>query len=85
MTHQPLAYLNEEFLETAEARPIRILSEYLEPLQRFKEQKIQDTVVFFGSARFRKQSPARAYELAGPTTLESSRPACHNNPTWTRA
>ena len=34
-----------------EARPIRILSEYLEPLQRFKEQKIQDTVVFFGSAR----------------------------------
>src|ERR1700681_1600380 len=51
MTHQPLAYLNEEFLETAEARPIRILSEYLEPLQRFKEQKIQDTVVFFGSAR----------------------------------
>ena len=31
--------------------PIRILSEYLEPLRRFKEQKIQDTVVFFGSAR----------------------------------
>src|SRR5580704_16883819 len=51
MTQQPLAYLNEEFLETAEARPIRILSEYLEPLQRFKDQKIQDTVVFFGSAR----------------------------------
>ena len=51
MTLQPLAYLNEEFLETAGARPIRILSEYLEPLRRFKEQKIQDTVVFFGSAR----------------------------------
>jgi uncharacterized protein (TIGR00730 family) len=51
MTHQPLAYHNEEFLESAEARPIRILSEYLEPLRRFKEQKIQDTVVFFGSAR----------------------------------
>jgi uncharacterized protein (TIGR00730 family) len=51
MTLQPLAYLNEEFLETAEARPIRILSEYLEPLRRFREQKIQDTVVFFGSAR----------------------------------
>src|SRR5205814_172366 len=48
---QPLAYLNPEFLDSAEARPIRILSEYLEPLQRFKEQKIQDTVVFFGSAR----------------------------------
>src|SRR5436309_8805974 len=48
---QPLAYLNPEFLDSAEARPIRILSEYLEPLQRFKEQKVQDTVVFFGSAR----------------------------------
>src|SRR5881397_720988 len=48
---QPLAYLNAEFLDSADARPIRILSEYLEPLQRFKEQKIQDTVVFFGSAR----------------------------------
>src|SRR5262249_10763518 len=51
MTKQPMAYLNDEFLESAEARPIRILSEYLEPLRRFKDQKIQDTVVFFGSAR----------------------------------
>jgi len=51
MVQQPLAYLNAEFLESNEARPIRILSEYLEPLRRFKDQKIQDTVVFFGSAR----------------------------------
>src|SRR5688572_26141193 len=51
MSDQPMAYLNREFLEDAEARPIRILSEYLEPLSRFKQQKIQDTVVFFGSAR----------------------------------
>jgi hypothetical protein len=51
MTHQPMAYLDPEFLESEEARPIRILAEYLEPLRRFKEQKIQDTVVFFGSAR----------------------------------
>ncbi len=51
MPQQPLAYLYPEFLESQEARPIRILAEYLEPLGRFKEQKIQDTVVFFGSAR----------------------------------
>ena len=51
MSQQPLAYLYPEFLESDEARPIRILAEYLEPLGRFKEQKIQDTVVFFGSAR----------------------------------
>src|SRR5829696_1798750 len=51
MSQQPLAYQHPEFLESAEARPIRILAEYLEPLRRLKEQKIQDTVVFFGSAR----------------------------------
>src|SRR6187399_1538823 len=51
MPQQPMAYLSPEFLESEEARPLRILSEYLEPLRRFKEQKIQDTVVFFGSAR----------------------------------
>src|SRR5262245_45582529 len=51
MSQQPLAYLYREFLESDEARPIRILSEYLEPLRRFKQQKIQDTIVFFGSAR----------------------------------
>ena len=51
MSHQPLAYLFPEFLESNEARPIRILAEYLEPLRRFRDQQIQDTVVFFGSAR----------------------------------
>jgi uncharacterized protein (TIGR00730 family) len=51
MSQQPLAYQHPEFLESPEARPIRILAEYLEPLRRFRDQKIQDTVVFFGSAR----------------------------------
>ena len=51
MSQQPLAYLDAQFLESDEGRPLRILSEYLEPLRRFREQKIQDTVVFFGSAR----------------------------------
>src|SRR5436189_198387 len=37
MTQQPVAYLYPDFLESAEARPIRILSEYLEPLRRIKE------------------------------------------------
>jgi uncharacterized protein (TIGR00730 family) len=51
MNTQPLAYLSREFLESEEGRPMRILSEYLEPLRRFRQEKIQDTVVFFGSAR----------------------------------
>jgi uncharacterized protein (TIGR00730 family) len=48
---QPLAYHDPVFLETDDARPIRILSEYLDPLRRFRAENIQDTVVFFGSAR----------------------------------
>ena len=51
MTQQPLAYHDLEFLDSSEARPIRILSEYLEPRKRFRTENIQDTVVFFGSAR----------------------------------
>src|SRR6266850_5522137 len=51
MPDQPLAYMDPAFLESDEARPIRILAEYLEPLRRLKAQNIQDTVVFFGSAR----------------------------------
>ena len=58
MHDQPLAYMNPEFLESEEARPLRILAEYLEPLRRFREQNIQDTVVFFGSARVHSRSDA---------------------------
>ena len=55
---QPLAYLDPEFLNSEEARPLRILAEYLEPLRRFKAQNIQDTVVFFGSARIDSREDA---------------------------
>ena len=55
---QPLAYLDPAFLESEEARPLRILAEYLEPLGRFKAQNIQDTVVFFGSARIHSREVA---------------------------
>jgi uncharacterized protein (TIGR00730 family) len=52
---QPLAYMLPEFLESDEARPIRILAEYLEPHRRFRKERIRDTVVFFGSARIRSR------------------------------
>lgn len=48
----PLAYNNEEFLDSPDARVLRILAEYQEPMARFRRERIQDTVVFFGSARF---------------------------------
>ncbi len=59
MAHkQPLAYHDEMFLDSTDARPLRILAEYLDPLRRFREQNIQDTVVFFGSARVHSRQKA---------------------------
>ena len=45
------AYKNEQFINSPDARALRILAEYLEPYTRFREFKIRDTIVFFGSAR----------------------------------
>lgn len=51
-THIPeKAYKSSSFLNSPDARVIRILSEYLEPLARFRRLRIRDTIVFFGSAR----------------------------------
>jgi uncharacterized protein (TIGR00730 family) len=58
MNEQSLAYENPEFLKTPDARPIRILAEYLDPLRRFRKENIQDTVVFFGSARVHSRQRA---------------------------
>jgi len=49
----PLAYENPDFLNSPDGRVLRILAEYQEPMARFRRERIQDTVVFFGSARFR--------------------------------
>jgi uncharacterized protein (TIGR00730 family) len=58
---RPVAYKDEEFLDSPEARSIRILSEYLEPLHHFKREKIRDTVVFFGSARITEDGALGRY------------------------
>ena len=57
----PLAYQNEPFLNSPEGRILRILSEYAEPLARFRREQIQDTVVFFGSARFHSRLDAERH------------------------
>jgi uncharacterized protein (TIGR00730 family) len=59
MGSQPKAYLDHNFLKSEDARPIRILAEYLEPRRRFKLENIQDTVVFFGSARIHSREAAQ--------------------------
>lgn len=57
----PVAYREEAFLQSPESRPLRILSEYLWPLAHFQDEKIQDTIVFFGSARIREEGPLSRY------------------------
>src|ERR1700680_4045654 len=54
----PLAYENEAFVNSPDGRILRILSEYMEPIARFRREQIQDTVVFFGSARFHSRAVA---------------------------
>jgi len=46
-----VAYQDQHFLESGDARTLRILSEYLEPQSRLRRAGVQHTVVFFGSAR----------------------------------
>jgi len=54
-----VAYLNQKFLNSPDARALRILAEFLEPLAHFRREKIRDTVVFFGSARLREDGPLK--------------------------
>ncbi len=69
----PLAYENKKFLGSPEGRILRILAEYQEPLSRFRRERIQDTIVFFGSARFHSRSEAeealQVLEKPGSATL----------------
>ena len=68
-----LSYEDQEFLAGEDGRPVRILSEYLGPLHRFRAANIHDTIVFFGSARLVERRTARALLSRGAGT----RPSAH--------
>ena len=79
---RPLAYKNEQFIDSEDGRPLRILAEYLEPLQVFRRERIRDTIVFFGSARLAPNGPlapyyAEARELARLITTWSKGLSSH--------
>lgn len=74
----PVAYKNPKFLDSRSGRAIRILSEYLQPLAHFRNERVQDTIVFFGSARIKETGPLANYyhearELARLVTEWSGR------------
>jgi hypothetical protein len=71
-----VAYHDAAFMEGDGGRALRILAEYLQPLQRFQRLGVRDTVVFFGSARLAPDGPLGRYdrearELAGLVTAWS--------------
>lgn len=70
----PLAYENAEFLNSPDGRMLRMMAEYQEPMARFRRERIQDTVVFFGSARFRALDVAHS-ELELLANTGSAEPA----------
>jgi len=55
------AYQNDSFMQSTDARPLRIVAEYLAPLSVFRREHIHDTIVFFGSARLREDGPLGRY------------------------
>jgi uncharacterized protein (TIGR00730 family) len=72
----PLAYKNAHFMQSEAARPLRLVAEYLAPLEAFRREQIQDTIVFFGSARITPDGPLGRYyvqarELARLVTVWS--------------
>jgi uncharacterized protein (TIGR00730 family) len=80
----PLAYQNEPFLNSPDGRILRILSEYQEPLARFRREQIQDTVVFFGSARFQGDAAAKT-NLTAVEKNETKAPAAQQDKNLKRA
>ncbi|MEO0510304.1 MAG: LOG family protein [Verrucomicrobiota bacterium] len=64
------AYKNLDFLNSGDARNIRVLCELTEPGIRFEEEKIKDTIVLFGSARTRPTEKAEAKLKAIEASIE---------------
>jgi len=78
---RPLAYKDVNFLDSDDARPLRILAEYLAPMHALMREKVQDTIVFFGSARIAEDGPLGRYyrdarELARRVTAWSLHLPC---------
>jgi uncharacterized protein (TIGR00730 family) len=55
-----LAYQDPVFIESRPARPLRILAEYIDPINRLRRASVADTIVMFGSARIQPRDRALA-------------------------
>ena len=76
--HKPVAYKDEGFLDSDDARPLRILAEYLEPMHAFHREGVRDTIVFFGSSRVAPEGPLGHY-------YEAARELARLVTTWSKS
>jgi len=67
------AYRNVEFLNSSDARILRIIAEYLEPASRFRHHDVEDTIVFFGSARSLPAETAREQVESARKAIDEAR------------
>jgi uncharacterized protein (TIGR00730 family) len=72
------AYKDALFLDGEDARPLRILAEYLEPLSKLREMGVHDTIVFFGSARQDENGPMAKF-------YADARALAHSVTAWSRS
>src|SRR6185369_1433188 len=73
MVARKKAFQSQDFIHSVEARPVRMLAEYAEPLARFHRHGVIDTIVFMGSARFLSKEAAAA-QLQGAGERECDAP-----------
>jgi uncharacterized protein (TIGR00730 family) len=71
--HPQKAYRNVRFLNSSDARVLRMLAEYLEPFQRLRKKGVKDTIVFFGSARALPKEEAERQLAAARAALAMGR------------
>lgn len=69
----PKAYKDLEFLNSPDARIVRMISEFLEPQSRFRKARIKDTIVMFGSARIRPRNETLEKLREAESALRKSR------------
>jgi uncharacterized protein (TIGR00730 family) len=74
----PLAYADAQFLDSDAARSLRILSEYLLPMDTFCRERVHETIVFFGSARITADGPLARY-------YHEARQLAHAVTAWSKA
>lgn len=75
------AYKNPRFLDSADARLLRIVSEFIEPQSRFAHHDIEDTIVFMGSARAPSPetvSQASTSSSQSPAVMAQAYDACRD-------